>query len=148
MTKQLVDNTNIQCRALKLRIYPTQEQEILINKTFGCCRKIYNIRIAEKQNFYNTVIKPEEDKEKRKNLWKTAKFSTEKDLKDQFDYLNEPSAQALQQSRIDAEKAYSNFLNSLTGKRKGRKVGLPKFQSKRDRNYSYRDCNPSKDALN
>jgi hypothetical protein len=42
-------------------------------------------------------------------LWKTAKFSTEVELKQQFSYLTEPSAQALQQARIDVEKAYSNF---------------------------------------
>jgi len=37
MLNKLVVNAEIQHRALKLRIYPTKEQEILINKTFGCC---------------------------------------------------------------------------------------------------------------
>ena len=40
MIKQLVTNVEKQHRALKLRIYPNSEQEILINKTFGCCRQI------------------------------------------------------------------------------------------------------------
>ncbi|MDR0556622.1 MAG: helix-turn-helix domain-containing protein [Treponema sp.] len=40
MAVKLVDKTNLQNQALKLRIYPTKEQEILINKTFfGCVRK-------------------------------------------------------------------------------------------------------------
>ena len=52
MIKQLVENAEKQHRALKLRIYPTEQQEILINKTFGCCRQIYNNRLFEKNQFY------------------------------------------------------------------------------------------------
>jgi len=30
-------------KAYKLRVYPSEEQKILINKTFGCCsRFVYN----------------------------------------------------------------------------------------------------------
>jgi len=32
--------------AYKFRIYPTQEQEVLINKTFGCVRYTYNQLLA------------------------------------------------------------------------------------------------------
>lgn len=72
MIKQLVANTEKQHRALKLRIYPTEEQEILINKTFGCCRQIYNNRLFERNEFYQNVIKNESDKNKQKkmSLWK------------------------------------------------------------------------------
>ena len=59
MIKQLVPNAEKQYRSLKLRIYPTKEQEILISKTFGCCRQIYNNRLFERNQFYETVIKPE-----------------------------------------------------------------------------------------
>ena len=45
MSNKLVSQAETQHRALKLRIYPTKEQEILINKTFGCCRQIYNNRL-------------------------------------------------------------------------------------------------------
>jgi putative transposase len=148
MAVKLVDKINLQNQALKLRIYPTIEQEILINKTFGCVRKVYNNRIAEKQAFYENVIKPEENAQNRKELWKTAHYSSEKDLKEQFPYLKEVSAQALCSATLNAEKAYSNFLNSFTGKRKGGKVGKPKFKSKKLHNYSYRECQPSKTAWN
>jgi putative transposase len=47
-----------------------------------------------------------------------------------------------------AETAYNNFLSSLTGKRKGKKVGLPKFKSRKSHDYSYKDCNVSQKALN
>ena len=72
MLNKLVVNAEIQHRALKLRIYPNPEQEILINKTFGCCRQIYNNRLFERNQFYDNVIKQENDKKKQKELWKTA----------------------------------------------------------------------------
>ncbi len=109
MIKQLVTNVEKQHRALKLRIYPNSEQEILINKTFGCCRQIYNNRLFERNQFYETVIKPEQDKKKQKELWKTIKLSTEKEMGEKFPYLKEVSSQALQQARRDSETAYKNF---------------------------------------
>ena len=68
MLNKLVVNAEIQHRALKLRIYPNPEQTILINKTFGCCRQIYNNRLFERNEFYQNVIKNESDKNKQKNF--------------------------------------------------------------------------------
>jgi putative transposase len=56
MAIKLGKETNLQNRDLKLRIYPNPEQEILINKTFGCDRKAYNTIIAEKQCFYDPAV--------------------------------------------------------------------------------------------
>ena len=84
MISKLVANIEKQHRALKLRIYPTKEQEILINKTFGCYRQIYNNRLFERNQFYDDVIKTESDKSKQKALWKTAHFSSEKEMKEKF----------------------------------------------------------------
>lgn len=92
MINKLVVDAEKQHRALKLRIYPTNKQEILINKTFGCCRQIYNNRLFERNQFYDTVIKNESDKSKQKELWKKARFSTEKEMKEKFPYLAEVSA--------------------------------------------------------
>ena len=39
-------------RAIKYRIYPTKSQEELLQKTFGCCRKIWNLMLADKINYY------------------------------------------------------------------------------------------------
>jgi putative transposase len=148
MAVKLVDKTNLQNQALKLRVYPAKEQESLINKTFGCVRKIYNNRIAERQTLYENIIKPEKYPQKRKKLWKTICFSSEKELKEQFPYLKEASAQALCSAALNAETAYSNFINSLIKKRKGKKIGKPKFKSKKSHNYSYRERQPSKTAWN
>ena len=43
------------------------------------------------------------------------------------------SAVPLQQALADADRAYRIFFDSLRGKRKGRKVGAPRFKSKRSR---------------
>jgi len=47
-----------ECRALKVRIYPTEEQISIINKTFGCCRFIYNNYLCERTAFYDEIVKP------------------------------------------------------------------------------------------
>ena len=148
MMNKLVVNAEKQHRALKLRIYPTKEQEILINKTFGCCRQIYNNRLFERNEFYQNVIKNESDKNKQKELWKKAHFSTEKEMKAKFPYMTEVSAQALCSATMFAEVAYKNFFSSIKGNRAGAKVGKPKFKSKKSNDFSYRECNPSEKALN
>ena len=57
MSAKLVCSTETKHRALKLRIYPSNEQKVLIEKTFGCVRQIYNNRLFERNQFYENVIK-------------------------------------------------------------------------------------------
>ena len=57
MSNKLVAPVETQHRALKLRIYSSTEQKVLINKTFGFCRQIYNNRLFERNQFYENVIK-------------------------------------------------------------------------------------------
>lgn len=55
--------------AIKCRIYPADEQCILFAKTFGCCRKVYNLMLADKIAYY---------KEHKKSLTVTpAKYKEE-----------------------------------------------------------------------
>ncbi len=35
-------------KAIKYRIYPTTEQSVMFSKTFGCCRKVYNLMLSDK----------------------------------------------------------------------------------------------------
>lgn len=140
MSNKLVSQAETQHRALKLRIYPTKEQEILINKTFGCCRQIYNNRLFERNEFYEKVIRAEPDKKKQKALWKTAHFSSEKEMKEKFPYLAEVSSQALCSATMFAEQAYKNFFASIKGARAGTQVGKPKLKSKKSHDFSYREC--------
>jgi putative transposase len=53
-------------------------------------------------------------------------------------WLGEVSAVVLQQALADANTAYRNFFASLSGKRKGRKLGAPRFRSRRDSRQSIR----------
>ena len=41
-----------QYNVLKLRLYPTSEQAELFEKTFGCCRYLWNQMLADQQRFY------------------------------------------------------------------------------------------------
>ena len=139
MSNKLVAPVETQHRALKLRIYPSQEQEVLINKTFGCVRQIYNNRLFERNQFYEQIIKPSKP-EDHKALWKTAHFSSEKEMKVKFPYLAEVSSQALCSATMFAEAAYKNFFASIKGTRAGSQVGKPKFKSKKSHDFSYREC--------
>ena len=139
MSNKLVICGEIQHRALKLRIYPSNEQKVLIEKTFGCVRQIYNNRLFERNQFYENVIKPAKPEE-HKALWKTAHFSSEKEMKVKFPYLAEVSSQALCSAIMFAETAYKNFFASVKGTRAGSQVGKPKFKSKKSHDFSYREC--------
>lgn len=39
-------------KAIKYRLYPTNKQVELFAKTFGCCRKIWNLMLADKVEHY------------------------------------------------------------------------------------------------
>ena len=118
--------------SFKCRIYPNKEQEVLLNKTIGSCRFIYNSILEEHIKAY------EENKDNIRNLYEY-KYKTEKEYKEEYEWLSEVDSIALQQSRRDMSSAYQNFFKSLSGKRKG-KVGFPKFH-KKGRKDSYRTVN-------
>ena len=143
MFTKLDKNYTIQHKSLKLRIYPNKEQEILINKTFGCCRKLYNEHLQERVEFYVDNILPIKStatKEEINTIYKTFKPKAEKEWKVIYPYMKDVSSYSLQQSRIDCDNAFMNFFKSKNGSRKG-KSGFPKFKSKKDNHQSYREPN-------
>ena len=143
MSDKLVENSIIQHKSLKLRIYPTEEQSQLLNQTFGCCRKLYNEHLQERNEFYieNILPIPKEEREiKSKDIYKNFKPKTEKEWKEIYPYMKEASSAALQQARIDCDQSFVNFFKSNNGNRKG-KSGFPKFKSKKDNHQSYREPN-------
>jgi putative transposase len=112
----------------KYRIYPTKDQEVLLSKTFGCKRAIFNHYLEVQQTRY---------KNNEKNL---SRFDINNDitkLKKEKEWLREVDSNALLSSAEDLTKAYDNFFKSVTGKRKGPKIAVPKFKNKHSR-QSYR----------
>ena len=106
-------------KSFKVRIYPNQEQKILIDKTFGCVRYVYNYMLNLKQKVYNIF-------ELKLNYIKISNVLTK--LKQRKSWLCEIDAVALQQCLRDLDIAYINFFNG---------TGYPKFKTKRGKN-SYR----------
>ena len=106
-------------KSFKVRIYPNQEQQVLINKTFGCVRYVYNYMLNLKQKAYNIF-------ELKLNYVKTSSILTK--LKQHKLWLCEVDAVALQQCLRDLDVAYQRFFNGN---------GYPNFKFKRGKN-SYR----------
>lgn len=73
--------------AYKYRIYPTEDQQILLNKTFGCKRVIFNHYLNEQQTRYT-------NKEKHLSNYDINKDITK--LKDTKEWLREVDSIALQ----------------------------------------------------
>lgn len=142
MSNNLVEKPTFH-KSLKLRIYPTLDQTILINKTFGNCRKLYNEHLQERNEFYIENILPIKNKStplEIQKVYKTFKPKTEVEWKVIYPFLSECSSTSLQQSRMDCDNAFLNFFKSNKGTRKG-KSGFPKFKSKKDNKQSYREPN-------
>ena len=118
-------------KALKVRIYPSDEQKSILNKTFGCCRVVYNERISEHMEYSNTY-KDNPNKPKFKG-------TLPKELREKkYPWLNEDTiSEALIQSLRNCEQAYSNFFKSRKKQRKGKPVGRPKFKSKKSHEDSF-----------
>ena len=91
-------------KAFVFRIYPNKEQKILLAKTFGCARFIWNKMLSDKKDCY----------EKTGKSLKT----TPARYKEEYPFLCEVDSLALANEQLSLEKAYKNFWNG-----KG-KVGL------------------------
>ena len=117
-----------QLKAFKYRIYPTEEQQVLLAKTFGCKRLIFNHYLNEQLTRY-------QNKEKHLSNYDINKDIT--NLKNKMEWLREVDSIALQMAAEDLSVAYENFFKSASGKRKGPKVSAPKFKNKHSR-QSYR----------
>ena len=122
----------MQLRGLTVRLYPTEQQEVLMNKTFGCCRQIYNLHLNERNEYWKKYS--DIPKEERPIL----KPTTEKQWKEKFEYMKEVSSTALQQSRKDCDQAFDNWFKSSKGMIGG-KFKHPRFKSRKSNDFSYRE---------
>jgi len=92
-------------KTYKFRLYPSSATKRQINKTFGCCRFVFNTVL---HNIKNKLPKP-----------------TERELKIEHPFLKDVDSIALQQSRINLEQAFKNV--------KEKRANYPRFKSKKSR---------------
>lgn len=102
-------------KAYKYRIYPTQEQAELINKTIGCARFVYNALLADAKKQYEETGK--------------SKIKTPASLKNEYEWLKEVDSLALCNSQLHIQTAYKNFFNKT--------AKFPEFHSKHKGKQSY-----------
>lgn len=110
-------------RAIKYRLYPTTEQIDLFVKTFGCCRKVYNLMLADKIDSYKS----------------TGKFPriTPARYKEAYPFLKEVDSFALCNVQLNQETAFRNRFS----KTRKKKNGFPKFKSKKHSRMAYKTNN-------
>lgn len=108
-------------KAYKYRIYPNKQQEELIQKTFGCCRFVYNTYLAKRIKLYE---------ESKKSLSYVQCANDMKKLKSELEWLKEVDSTALQSSLKDLDSAYQKFFKEHSG--------YPKFKSKKTHKFSYK----------
>lgn len=106
-------------KAIKYRLYPTTEQAIMCTKTFGCCRKVYNLMLSDKIEEYKL----------------TGKFPTvtPAKYKKDYSYLKEVDSLALANKQMDLQSAFRNRFS----KSRKKNTGFPKFKSGKHSRKSY-----------
>ena len=113
-------------KAYKFRIYPNAAQQELIQKTFGCCRFVWNHYLAKRIELYG------QDRTTMNYNDCSADMTL---LKKELIWLKEPDKFALQSSLKDLDVAYKNFFRRV---KCGEKPGFPKFKSKHNNRKSYK----------
>jgi putative transposase len=115
----------------KFRLYPNKEQEILIQKTFGCVRFVYNQCLAYKIDKYKTeeITLSRIDVNNYKN----------RTLKAEYEWLKEVDKCALDNAVVNLDSAYQKFFKEHKG--------FPKFKSKKNNRKSYKTNNGHFDRI-
>lgn len=110
-------------KSYEYRLYPNKEQQVLIQKHFGCNRFVYNKALALKIESY-------EKTGKSPSKYDLSKLITTWKQEEQTSWLKEVDSQSLQQSMTDLDSAFIKFFRE--------KKGFPKFKSKKLNRKSYR----------
>lgn len=108
-------------RSYRFRLYPNRSQAELINKTFGCCRYVYNYYLSQRINSYRTSKTIQSYNSCAHDLLS---------LKRQNAWLKEVNAQSLQASLRDLDYAYQRFIHSG--------FGFPHFKTKHNHHKSFK----------
>lgn len=101
------------------RFYPTDQQQKGLAQLFGCVRVVWNDALALCKASGKAI-----------GFNKLSAMLTQSKKAEERQWLKDVSSVPLQQSLRYLDVAYRNFFNSLKGKRRGEKVGSPKFKKK------------------
>ena len=108
-------------KSFKYRLYPNKEQQVQIQKTFGCCRFVYNQTLAYRKELYET---------EKKTMGKIdCNNFVNQNLKKEYEWLKEVDKFALTNSVYNMDSAYQKFFKEH--------AGYPKFKSKKNNRKSY-----------
>jgi putative transposase len=110
----------------RYRIDPAPAQRIALAKAFGCARVVYNDALRARQDAYAAGGKLSDTQVQRRVIT-VAKQTPERA------WLGEVASVVLVQACQDARRAYRNWFDSRSGKRRGRRVGHPRLRSKHGR---------------
>lgn len=108
-------------KSIRIRLLPTQEQELLMLKSIGCSRFTYNWALNKCNELYQQGIKY--------NMSDVRKEFTQLKKQDDFKWLNEVSNTTMVESMRSLDKAFKSFFKKI-GK-------YPKFKSKRKLRQSF-----------
>ena len=108
-------------KGYKYRLYPNKEQEVQLQKTFGCCRFVYNQTLAYRKEKY--------DKEKESMNKTSCNNYCNQVLKKEYEWLKEVDKFALTNAIYNMDSAYQKFFKEH--------AGYPKFKSKKNHKKSY-----------
>ena len=110
----------------RYRICPSPGQQQALAGVFGCARVVYNDCLALRDACHAAGEKIS-DTEVQRRVITLAKLTPERA------WLGEVASVALVQACQDARQGYRNWFGSVSGQRKGRKVGHPKPRRKHGR---------------
>jgi putative transposase len=113
------------------RLYPAPGQQQALARAFGCARVVFNDGLRARQEAHAAGLSYITDIEL------SARLTMAKATPGRA-WLGEVSSVVLQQALADLNAAYRNFFASVTGRRKGPKVALPRFRSRKDRRQTIR----------
>lgn len=108
-------------KAYKYRIYPNKQQVEQIQKTFGCCRFVYNQTLAYRKQLYET-------EKKSMSKFDCNNYKNQV-LKKEYEWLKEVDKFALENAIYNMDNAYQKFFKEH--------AGYPKFKSKKNNKKSY-----------
>ncbi|MEU9160119.1 RNA-guided endonuclease TnpB family protein [Streptomyces sp. NPDC048424] len=114
------------------RVYPDARHRTRLAQAFGCARVVWNDCLRDRREAHAAGLSYVTSAELSKVRITQAKRT------EQRAWLAEVSAVVLQQSLRDLDAAFRNFFDSVRGERKGRKVAIPRFKSKKDARQSIR----------